>query len=184
LAANSDHRTERDAGGAGGTSGNSEDEVDHSDSDTDSDWSWDDDSDDSDTDSDWSWDDDSDDSDVDSDWSWDDDSDDSDVDSDWSQDDSDDSSSDGDSDATFQIGIEVESTAQLNVRASAAGRWKATVDAGTTGWVKDGYVTADLHGRSYTWWKVEWDTGYNRVTGWCVETYIEKASNYGSSSFW
>jgi N-acetyl-anhydromuramyl-L-alanine amidase AmpD len=73
-----------------------------------------------------------------------------------------------DSDEAFEIGEQVASTTALNTR-DGPGLGKPvldTVSTGTTGYVKNGIVTAD----GYTWWKVAWETG---PTGWSVEQHLE-----------
>ncbi|PSP55104.1 N-acetylmuramoyl-L-alanine amidase [Halobacteriales archaeon QS_1_67_19] len=66
----------------------------------------------------------------------------------------------------FDIGEEVVTTAEVNVRSEPdiGDNVIHTNPIGEHGYVKDGYVTED----GYTWWKIEYNNG---VTGWSVDRF-------------
>ena len=63
----------------------------------------------------------------------------------------------------ISLGDRVQTTATLNVRASAAGTAIGQQSSGSQGVTIGGPTTATLNGTSYTWWNVDFDSG---VDGW------------------
>ncbi len=72
----------------------------------------------------------------------------------------------------FIIGDKIKTTARVNVRSTANGKWVGTKSNGAVGTVVSGPTKAG----AYVWWKVDFSTG---VDGWVVETYLTKLVSTG-----
>jgi hypothetical protein len=78
----------------------------------------------------------------------------------------------------LEIGQEVVSTADINVRSSAEvkrSNVKHTQPEGMMGTVANGYVTKD----DYLWWWIHWENG---IGGWSVQRYLDGSTSSSSGS--
>jgi hypothetical protein len=70
----------------------------------------------------------------------------------------------------LKVGDAVVTTDRVSLRALPAGTISGTIEAGTTGTIIGGPITATLDGTSYTWWNVRYGT---RI-GWNASRYMAK----------
>ncbi len=66
----------------------------------------------------------------------------------------------------FAVGNRVQANGVVNVRSTPAGTVLGTQASGSQGTIIGGPQTASLSGTSYTWWNVNWDTGFD---GWVAD---------------
>jgi len=66
----------------------------------------------------------------------------------------------------FTVGNRVQANGTVNVRSTPAGTVLGTQAGGNLGTISSGPQTATLNGTSFTWWNVNWDSGFD---GWVAD---------------